>query len=130
MRRDSKPSRPLTWAALLALLAAPALTLAGPPPVKNVTVLPDKDRAAVMKVMKDWNKALGVKCIACHSKMKEPELDEPEDTEPGRLKKVAREMVTLTEKVNETMAAKNPNFKVSCFSCHRGEAKIPTEPEG
>lgn len=126
MRRHLNPSKVLLWGALAALLGAPMLSVAAPP-LKNLKVLPN-DRGAVMKEMKVWNKALGVKCTACHSNIREADVDEPEDTEAGRLKKIARDMVHLTAEVSKAVKAIDPNLQISCFSCHRGSAKVPLEP--
>lgn len=103
-------------ALLLAVLLAPSLVLAGQ--MKNVKHLPD-DKGQVMKIMAQWNKALGVKCTDCHKAVKTADLDDHPN------KAISRDMVVLTEQVNAAMTAKNPAWKVTCFTCHQGKSKIP-----
>lgn len=105
---------------LAAVLTLASVSLAGPPGPKNLTVLPaDTSKADVMKIMKGWNKDLGAKCTDCHTSVAKAD----EDTHPN--KKVSRDMVTLTDEINQKLAAQGITSKTTCFTCHRGAMKLP-----
>ena len=87
---------------------------------KNVKVLDIKTRSEMKKYMKQISKELGVKCSHCHD-MDDPSIDTKE-------KKIAREMIVLTENLNKTFNSDSlghENFKnyISCWTCHRGNVK-------
>lgn len=116
-----------------AAVLATTLLLVGPAPApaqdagkgefKNLTVLPTTiSRKDLTKLMKEWNKALGVKCSACHKDIKKAELD---DTD---LKKATREMVKMQDQLNKILGTIKPEMKVGCFSCHHGKEKVPVTP--
>jgi Photosynthetic reaction centre cytochrome C subunit len=101
----------------------------GPPqePPKNLKVLPkDMPRQRLMGVMQGWTRALGVRCDHCHVD------DKASDEKP--VKDVARAMVKmmggLRQNANEFLPD-NRIQKVSCWTCHRGSAKIelPAPPQ-
>ncbi len=92
---------------------------------KNLKVLPaNSTKKDIAKVMKEWNQALGVKCVACHKNLKQPELD---DTD---LKKISQDMVKLMAEVNKVMQPSLKNGPMTCYSCHKGAQKVPNQPEG
>lgn len=75
-------------------------------------------------IMQTWTRVLGVKCNHCHT----PGAFEKEDL-PA--KQVAREMVQMTGKINNESLKAIKNLKserpsVSCYTCHRGQAKPET----
>lgn len=125
--------------AVIILLAAFTITLyaqqnppqAPPPPPQNLKVLPkDMPRQQLMGIMNGWNRALGVTCNHCHVD------DKASDEKPE--KEVARAMVkmmgNLRQNANDFLPD-NRIQKVSCWTCHRGSAKIelpapPTSPQG
>ena len=93
----------------------------------NLKVLPkDISHEALEKEMHFYNQSLGVKCNYCHA---------PDPERPGRLnfasdsnhmKDEAREMMRLTNDVNEKyfqVKANSPQATnaVNCYTCHRGE---------
>lgn len=103
-----------------------------PPPHKNnLKVLPkDISHDELMGVMKGFNRALGVKCNHCHAPTKEDpsKLDFSSYEKPA--KKMALEMMKMTQKINakdfgvKGAFAGNFNqgkYKVSCYTCHQGE---------
>ena len=105
---------------LAAVLTLGSVSAADPPGPKNLKVLPaGTSKAEVMKVMKDWNKAMGAKCTDCHTSVAKAD----EDNHPN--KKISQDMVTLTNEINEKLAAQGVTTKVSCFTCHRGALKMP-----
>ncbi len=106
----------------------------GPPQsggFKNLKVLPkDMARPQLMGIMQNWTRALGVTCNHCHVDDKSAD-DKPE-------KDVARAMVKMMMNLRQNAAEFLPDnriAKVSCWTCHRGNAKIelpapPTPPQG
>ena len=98
---------------------------------KNLKVLPkDMARPQLMGIMQNWTRALGVTCNHCHVDDKSAD-DKPE-------KDVARAMVKMMMNLRQNAAEFLPDnriAKVSCWTCHRGNAKIelpapPTPPQG
>ena len=84
--------------------------------LKNVKVLPFKEKRELVSYMKTITKELGVKCSFCH-------IPNDYTSDKKANKVVAREMIKMTQNANSVMA--NLNFKeVSCWTCHRGN-KIP-----
>lgn len=106
----------------------------GPPQgggFKNLKVFPkDISRQDLMARMQGWTRALGVTCNHCHGD------DKSTDEKPE--KDVARAMVKMmiNLRANATdFLPDNRIAKVSCWTCHRGNAKIelpapPTPPAG
>jgi hypothetical protein len=127
------------------VLAKPALTQnppAGPPQGGNpfdTGGRDDKPAAEVFKniqqfktlpagrlagIMQNWTRVLGVKCNHCHTLGAWEKEDLP-------TKQVAREMVQMTGKINNDLLKSIKNLKserpsVSCYTCHRGQAKPET----
>jgi len=80
--------------------------------VKNVKVLPLKEKREVVNFMKMITKEIGVKCSFCHIPN-----DYTSDKKSNKI--VAREMISMTLSANKVL--NNLNFKeVSCWTCHRG----------
>ena len=98
---------------------------------KNLKVFSkDISRQDLMARMQGWTRALGVKCDHCHVD------DKSSDEKPE--KDVARAMVKMMINLRQNAADFLPDnrvAKVSCWTCHRGNAKIelpapPTPPQG
>jgi Photosynthetic reaction centre cytochrome C subunit len=118
---------------------------ASPAGFRNVQVLPrDLTREQLIAVMRSFNRALGVRCNHCHvvtATTPKEELDFPSDAKEE--KRVARVMIQMTQQINtawlerveqaeghheaaEATAAVAPaQWRVHCWTCHRGH----TEPE-
>ena len=126
---------------LTAILVLSALVIAGVAGVnhsssdfKNLQILP-KDISVyhLDSMMGSYNKALGVKCDFCHTKVTEDSLDFVSDKEP--MKANAREMMRMTIDVNKTWfyhdKKQKPEFlnTVNCMTCHRGEPYPAESPE-
>ncbi len=128
--------------AVIVVLATFTITLygqqqSGPPQgggggFKNLKVFPkDISRQDLMARMQGWTRALGVKCDHCHVMGEMDKDDKPE-------KEVARAMVKMMINLRQNAADFLPGeraAKVSCWTCHRGSAKIelpapPTPPQG
>jgi len=120
---------------LLALGASTASAVASPDqdgqarPTANLQVLPKEwTTADIQPVMTGVASALGVQCTYCH------ERDRSLDTKPQKL--VARRMFDMTLHINnehlkdigEPAAA--GQWKVTCFTCHRGALKPASAPSG
>lgn len=103
-----------------------------PPPAENLKVFPkDMPRQQLMGIMQGWTRALGVKCDHCHVMGQMASDEKPE-------KEVARAMVKMMRNLRDNANDFLPGDriqKVSCWTCHRGSAKIelpapPTPPQG
>jgi hypothetical protein len=102
----------------------------GPPAMKNLKVFPkDTPPQRIMQTMNGWTRALGVKCDHCHVD------DKASDEKPT--KDVARAMLKMMGNLRQNAADFFPGDriqKVSCWTCHRGSAKIempaPPAPPG
>jgi Photosynthetic reaction centre cytochrome C subunit len=97
------------------------------PGFKNLKVLPkDIDHDKLIKVMREFNDALGVKCNFCHAPSKDTANHHPDfvsDEKPE--KNIARSMMRMTVKINKKFfGVKTPVFgdpmEVSCATCHHG----------
>lgn len=96
----------------------------GAPPAPNLKVLPkDMPRQQLLGIMNGWTRALGVKCDHCHVENKASD-EKPE-------KEVARAMVKMMMNLRQNAGEFLPDnriAKVSCWTCHRGSAKIEMPP--
>jgi hypothetical protein len=101
---------------------------------KNVKALPKKLNGDEMeRIMVQYGKQLGVTCSYCHPDTKPDVFPRRVDfgSEELREKRVARDMIRMTEKIN----AKYFNYKndyslyvfidapINCNTCHRGLTK-------
>lgn len=113
--------------------STPPATQAYPAP-RNLQILPKElTGLQVHEIMQKWSEELGVRCVACH-------VQDPIGLVPGALaarqfaddskpmKRVARLMYTMTEKINGDFIAKveGSGMPVTCGTCHRGN--ISPEP--
>ena len=126
----------------LGLVAAGALRAQEPAPpaagddwvpteVKNLTVLPkDMPPAEVMKIMRAWNEALKVDCVACHVGLVGKPLstfDFASDSKPR--KETSRVMLRAVMEMNEkfkTIEADEPPV-VMCSTCHKRSRMVDSE---
>ena len=106
--------------------AQPAATPAPtPPPERNLQVLPrDMPQGQLMQVMQSFTRALGVQCSHCHV---------PGDfaSDANGHKNIARGMLRMTQRLNRELLPEIQGLgepRVSCFTCHRGEAEPATSP--
>lgn len=92
-------------------------------PPKNLQVLPkETPRSDVMALMKQFNKALGVKCAFCHD-VKDYAAD------GNKHKEQAREMMRMTEDIAKHFKGeKDPDMKFNCYVCHRGHDEPELKP--
>ena len=97
---------------------------------KNLKVLSKNiSNEELTTVMRGFNAALGVKCNYCHASKPNGEkgLDFASDANPK--KKIAREMIKMTNKINKKYfkqehdgAVKN----ITCETCHNGQDEPKT----
>jgi len=150
MPQHLRPSHLATLAALLTFALAPALYAQTPAPTPadasapqlprphrprpkptNLQVLPkDLTGDEVVAIMHKFEDQLGVDCDYCHAKntANKPgvgHLDFSSDDNP--MKDRARTMIRMADDINERFLVqlKTPpaGQKVSCGTCHRGNAK-------
>ena len=76
--------------------------------------------AEVSQIMRTFTIGLGVQCNFCHIQGNFPSDENPK-------KEIARKMIKLTHDVNSQFP--DGKMRVSCFTCHRGEAEPKTAPE-
>jgi len=88
-----------------------------PGPPKNLKILPAD--VNIQQTMGAFRTALGVQCNYCHVAGDFPSDDNPK-------KNMARNMLRIAADINATF----PDGKrhVTCYTCHRGEAKPKMEP--
>ncbi|HEY3739233.1 MAG TPA: c-type cytochrome [Bryobacteraceae bacterium] len=100
------------------------------PPPKNLKVLKATTTGdEVSQIMRTFTIGLGVQCNFCHIQGNFASDENPK-------KAIARRMITMTHDLNvmfpETPAADGKpaerKMRVSCYTCHRGEAEPKTAP--
>ena len=93
----------------------------GPPPdPTNLKVLKLTKGSEVIQVMRTFTAGLGVQCSYCHVQGNFASDDNPK-------KDVARHMIEMTAKINANFP--DGKMRVTCYTCHRGEAEPKTAPE-
>ena len=104
--------------------AQPAATPT-PPPERNLQVLPrDIAQRDLINIMQSFNRALGVECSHCH-------VAGNFASDANGHKNIARGMLRMTQRLNRELLPEIPGLgepRVSCFTCHRGEAQPATSP--
>jgi hypothetical protein len=87
---------------------------------QNLKLLNKQTAGRVLEIMDIWGAALGVSCDHCH-------VSNEWASEVKKEKEITRQMVAFTTEVNrqlEQMAALGGEVTgVSCYTCHRGEAR-------
>ncbi|MCB0772306.1 MAG: c-type cytochrome [Flavobacteriales bacterium] len=104
-----------------------------PPNKNNLKVLPkDISHDDLMAIMHGFEDDLNFSCGDCHAKSatKPGKLDFASDDHPH--KEVTREMMRMVSRINKkefgikgafTPNYVNKTFKVSCYTCHHGQAE-------
>jgi hypothetical protein len=113
-----------------------------PDKFENLQVIPkDAPPDVVITAMKNFARALGVRCQFCHvgeEGMPLEKFDFVADTKPT--KQTARMMMRLAADINSQITKAMPDapaqgFQVTCYTCHRGaqhpqHSPEPTKPPG
>jgi len=95
-------------------------TKAPPPPPTNLKVLKVSTGPEVVQIMRTFTVGLGVQCLYCHVAGNYASDENPK-------KEIARHMITMTQQINGNFS--EGKLRVSCYTCHRGEAEPKTAPE-
>jgi hypothetical protein len=115
------------------------ITRPDPPLYKNLKVLPKNiNKEQMDSVMHHFSLSLGVRCNFCHIRNDSTKTwDFASDANKHKL--VAREMMKMTDKINEkyfdVAGSKNLSaaLMVTCYTCHHGkvdpETKAPERPQ-
>lgn len=108
------------------------------PPDKfvNLQVIP-KDAApgVVIQAMKNFTRALGVRCQYCHLGEEGQPLEQFDFVSDARpTKNIARNMMRLSAEINGRLAKDMPDapakgYQVTCYTCHRGALHPVHAPE-
>ena len=97
------------------------------PPFKNLQVFPkDVPADALIAAMKNFTRALNVRCQFCHvgeEGLPLEKFDFAADTKPE--KQVARAMIRMSAEINGHVNKAMPDasakgYQVTCWTCHRG----------
>ena len=104
---------------------------------KNLQVFPkDAPRDVVIAAMKNFTRALGVRCQHCHVGEEGAPLEKFDfvvDTKPE--KQMARAMMRMTAEINGQHIGKAipdaaaKGYQVTCYTCHRGATHPQHTPE-
>ena len=86
----------------------------------NLKVLRTSSTEEVNQVMRTFTLGLGVQCEYCH-------VQRDFASDANAKKQDARRMIRLLQKVNAEFP--DGSMRVSCYTCHRGEAQPRTAPE-
>lgn len=98
----------------------------------NLQIIPDNiERQALFDLMGQYRTALGVSCSHCHVPAKDDKdkMDYASDEKPA--KEIAREMMLITQKINQTLMpnlGRTPVLEVQCITCHHGLTRPSTLP--
>jgi photosynthetic reaction center cytochrome c subunit len=124
--------RVVVWLVVLGIVASGHITIRAQqkfPPDKfvNLRVIPkDAPPDVVITAMKNFTRALGVRCQFCHvgeEGMPLEKFDFVADAKPQ--KETARLMMRMAGEINATLTKAMPDapqkgFQVTCYTCHRG----------
>ncbi len=99
--------------------SAPQEKKAAPNPT-NLKVLKVSTGAEVSQIMRTFTAGLGVQCVYCHVQGNYASDENPK-------KETARHMITMTRQINGNFP-EGDKMRVSCYTCHRGEAEPKTAP--
>jgi photosynthetic reaction center cytochrome c subunit len=128
----------LSWLLVTAMLAGSTQLDAQGAPQKytNLQVFPpDTSPEVLVAAMKNFTRALGVRCPFCHvgeEGMPLEKFDFASDAKPQ--KATARGMMRLTAEINGRISKAMPDaatkgYQVTCWTCHRGSNHPQHTPE-
>src|ERR1700736_3954523 len=90
------------------------------PAPTNLKVLKVATGPEVGQIMRTFTAGLGVQCIYCHVQGNFASDENPK-------KEVARQMIRMSQVINANFP--DGKMRVTCYTCHRGEAEPKTAPE-
>jgi hypothetical protein len=130
MRQRALPPSVALAFVLLAACASSGARAQFPTHFTNLQILPKEiPKEELLKVMRGWTEALGVRCTYCHAGP--DNLDEMDfKTDSKMEKRVARQMLKMVQAINKDYIATLPvdmmeRDRVSCYTCHHGQATPP-----
>ena len=89
-----------------------------PEEFKNLTIVPtDIAPDTLQAMMNSMADGLGVRCTFCH--VREGRRTDFASDE-NKHKKIARDMMRMTQKINDEFLTRPGGLKVECITCHRG----------
>lgn len=108
------------------------------PPEKfvNLQIFPkDASAGVIINAMKNFTRALGVRCQFCHlgeEGLPLEKFDFAADTKPE--KQTARMMMRMAGEINATITKAIPDapaqgYQVTCWTCHRGQQHPQHSPD-
>jgi hypothetical protein len=86
----------------------------------NLKVLKVATGPEVSQIMRTFTAGLGVQCTHCHVQGSFASDENPK-------KEVARQMIRMSQVINANFP--DGKMRVTCYTCHRGEAEPKTAPE-
>jgi hypothetical protein len=86
----------------------------------NLKVLKVATGQEVSQIMRTFTAGLGVQCTHCHVQGNFASDENPK-------KDVARQMIRMSQVINANFP--DGKMRVTCYTCHRGEAEPKTAPE-
>ena len=86
----------------------------------NLKVLKIATGPEVVQIMHTFTAGLGVQCIYCHVQGNYASDENPK-------KEIARQMIKMSQVINANFP--DGKMRVTCYTCHRGEAEPKTAPE-
>jgi hypothetical protein len=86
----------------------------------NLKVLKVATGPEVSQIMRTFTVGLGVQCIYCHVQGNFASDENPK-------KETARQMIRMSQAINANFP--DGKMRVTCYTCHRGEAEPKTAPE-
>lgn len=94
----------------------------------SLQVLPkDIERRQLMEIMNGYSRDLGVRCEHCHENNSQSVLPDINfESNANENKEVARQMMRMTQQINDAFLPKTgrkPVMEVTCGTCHRGQAR-------
>ncbi len=97
---------------------------------KNLKVLPKNiSHEELENVMRGYKEALGVKCSFCHVASKEDPKKMDFASDDNDHKKIARDMMRMTAKINKKYFKGHQVAEVSCYTCHKGNKEPLKAPQ-
>lgn len=90
------------------------------PDPTNLKVLKVTKGPEVVQIMRTFTAGLGVQCSYCHMQGNFASDENPK-------KETARHMIEITMLINSKFP--DGKMRVTCYTCHRGEAEPKTAPE-
>lgn len=122
-------------AAIAAVWVAWAATAAAqiPDTFTNLKVLPkDIAKPELVRLMREFSTALGVRCIHCHAGADAVDLSKVDfASDEKENKHIARSMMGMTKGINASLQTdigtmRPAHLEVTCFTCHHGNRRPET----